>query len=526
MSLPADFNPEGLAPHIIIYDSNWQKQLEYVHEYIDPDGVRDFTLQDWKISGGVNSDAGNCQITIEDNEANHTLQIRPDWIVEVYLYLTQEELWFTGIIKEPGLTREGYGQQTIDFTAYGYAHTLTQRFIKITKAGYTDADGIVTDADGIKISELAKFCLHNDAMLIPPGDPSITTDIEDIDIILGSFTKENQSQAIVLAELANIAGAVYGVTPNLQLYFRSLNTNSGKTITNDKLENYTQENLYIIRNKRYSIRDSATRKAYTNLIGLDITIQTPIIADNGGTIRFTPAKDFTGFSLNSFPGEIKGAQIFMSDRVDGQQDHHIIEWRVTDDDWYDTIIASGTITDTTLDALPDTGGWVDLGDIPDASQRTLWLNNRYSSWYIYTASGAGRIRQYNDGESEQRVTGHDLRIRSTQETQTTLKAVNTTLKKTHRDSEVMEYLAEKPEGETATTLFEGLLNQAAKIRRIFSPVITSVNNSPPPLGKRMRFIDKQNGIDFKPVLIGYDISGNEKSKLVATNMEMELVELV
>ena len=528
MSLPNDFNPEGLSPHIIVYDNNWKKRLEYVHENIDEDGVRDFILQSWRISGGVNSDAGNCNIVIEDFSTEHTLKIKPDWIIQIYLYDTQEQLWFTGIIHQPGLTRAGYGQQTINVSAYGYSHGLTNRFISVTKAAYESANGILSDDTGIKISELAKFCIHNDAMLIPPADPNLTLDVEDIDIKLGSFEKENQSQAIVLAELANIVGGVYGITPELALYFRSLNTNSGKTITNDKLNSYRNEDLYIIRNQEYTIRDSATKRAYTNLIGLDITIQAAIIPDNGGTDRANTSYDYIGFSLDSLPGELEDIQVFLQDREPGDGD---LNWKVTNNNWNSNEIASGTIPESTLNALGAEGNWVTLGTIPAAennNSRRLWFDNSHSSYYILVKDGVGSYKRAFSTDTWNGATTQigQLRIRSTRETSTILKAQNTTLKKTHRDSESMEFLSEKPEGETATVLFEGLLNQAAKIRRIYSPVIVHANGSPPPLGKRMKFIDKFNGLRTNPVLIGYDIEANHTTKLTAIDLQLELEDFV
>ena len=538
MSLPEGFNSEGLAPHIIIYDSNWKKQLEYIHENIDEDGVRDFTLQSWKISGGVNSDAGSCQIIIEDFDAEHTFKIKPNWIIQIYLYSTQEQLWFTGIVYQPGLARDGYGQQIITLEAYGYANDLTNRFISVTKARYSDADGISSDDTGIKISELAKFVVHNDAMLIPPGDPNLTTDIEDIDIKLGSFDKENQSQAIVLAELANIVGGVYGVTPELVLYFRSLNTHSGKIITNDDLASQDNDSLYIIRNKQYAVQDAATKRAYTNLIGLDITIQAAVLPDNGGTDRATTAYSYIGFSLDGFGnGELEDIQVFLQDREPNDGD---INWKVTGDGWDDSELTSGRITEAKIAALGSEGGWVTLGTIPAAlvdsngvvTPRRLWLDNGHSSYYILTKIGVSPNYKFYSGSPgswNNALRGRPaatLRIRSTRESQTILKAQNTTLKKTNRDSESMEYLSEKPEGETATALFEGLLNQAAKIRRIYSPVIVHANGSPPPLGKRMKFVDKFNGINTNPVLIGYDIGADPQTKLTAIDMTLELEDFV
>ena len=95
MKLFSEHNTSGLSPHIIIYNNVWDKQLEYVHENINPQGIRDFTLKSWKLSGGINDDVGTCTIEIEDKNAEHTLQIKPDWIVRIYLYREQEHLWFT-----------------------------------------------------------------------------------------------------------------------------------------------------------------------------------------------------------------------------------------------------------------------------------------------------------------------------------------------------------------------------------------------------------------------------------------------
>ena len=529
MSLPEGYNADGVVPHIIIYDNNWQKQFEYVHEYIDPNGTRDFYLKSWKISGGINSDAGQCDIGIDDSDHELTLKIRPNWIIQIYLHGTQSQLWFTGFIREPAISREGYGQQDVIVKAYGYANTLTQRFINITKAAYEAADGIESNTDGITISELAKFCLHDDAMIIPPADPNLTLDVEDLDIILNSFTKENQSQAVVLAELANIAGALYGVTPNLEFYFRSEETQSRFIVANDSLEDYDPDNLYIIRNRNYMLRENTTKRAVTNLIGLDITIQVPLIPDNGGTDRANTSYDYIGFSLNAYgDGELKDIQVFLQDREPGDGD---LNWKVTNTDWNGNEIASGTITEATLNALGAEGNWVTLGTVPiseddngNTRPRILWLDNSHSSYYILIKEGVDSYTLSISGSPDQNPTGQ-LRLRSTEEKQVILKAQNTTQKEISRDIESMEYLSEKPSSETATTLFEGILNQSAKVRQIYAPLTVSVNQNPPPLGKRVRFIDSWNGLDTNPLCIGYDIYADHQTALSAIDMNLELEEL-
>ena len=543
MSLPPNYTASGIVPHIIIYDSNWQKRLEYIHEKIDPNGTRDFYLKDWKISGGINSDAGSCSIIIEDHDTQHTLKIKPDWFIQIYLYREQEQLWFTGIIIDTGISRDGYNQQTINVSAYGYAHGLTNRFVDINQLAYEGADGIESSAAGIKISELAKFALHDDAMLIPPADPNITQNIEDLDITLPSFSKENQSQSAVLAELANIAGAVYGIDPNLEFYFRSLTSQSPAIITNDDLVHQDPTNLYILRNQPYTIRENAVKKSFTNLIGLDVTLSVSQYADNEGTnaIDFTEIisnhRFFTLFYVAQRIGtdELDNLQVWVVPPADRSTITEALQWKVGTGSFNpQNTYHEGSIPVNTLKALSQFGGWVSLGHIDPQNIDRVAAFRIPKNNYTLVSNGTNTAQSSLDnafriatstGSIGSNYNGN-IRLRSTSETQTTLKAQNTTLKKTQRDTESMEYLADRPSSDTATTLFEGILNEGAKVRRIYSPVIVSVNNNPPPLGKRVKFIDNFNGLNTNPVLIGYDIRADHRTKLEAINLELELEQLV
>ena len=286
MKLFSEHNTSGLSPHIIIYNNVWDKQLEYVHENINPQGIRDFTLKSWKLSGGINDDVGTCTIEIEDKNAEHTLQIKPDWIVRIYLYREQEHLWFTGIVVETALFRLGSDQQKINVTAYGYGHTLTQRYVNISKKEYeiiqgTTPQGITNTTEDVSISELVRFVLHDKAMLIPPADKNIPLDIEDIPILFKEFNEECVSQDIILEQLANITDAVYGVTPDLNFYFRLTKPQSDFIVTNKNQENQDPATLYIIRNQPYTITDSSQKKA-TDVIGRHISILDDTIPDNKG----------------------------------------------------------------------------------------------------------------------------------------------------------------------------------------------------------------------------------------------------
>ena len=53
---------------------------------------------------------------------------------------------------------------------------------------------------------------------LPPPDLNLVIDVEDIDIKLRKYKKNNRSQAAVISELANFGNAIFGIDPNLRFF--------------------------------------------------------------------------------------------------------------------------------------------------------------------------------------------------------------------------------------------------------------------------------------------------------------------
>ena len=90
--LPNDYNPRPLYPIIRIFDNKMREQYVWEHQrLIGEDSRQDFILNDWQFSIGICSDAGNCVLTIEDddalltNEGIGTPLIRPGFHVQISL---------------------------------------------------------------------------------------------------------------------------------------------------------------------------------------------------------------------------------------------------------------------------------------------------------------------------------------------------------------------------------------------------------------------------------------------------------
>ena len=564
-NLPADYSFSPLAPKILIFDENLRLQYTYEHPNINNSPEQDFVLLAWRLMSGINSNAGTCALTIEDHEDNLTEQngsliIGAGWHIQILLGKDASgvEPWFFGIINEPTLTRPGHGQQVIKLSAYGYAHSLSSRYISIDhEQARNQATNRLDDTDtSANISELVKLVFHSDSMLIPPPDPNLTINgIEDIPVKLSSLSKQNQSQGIVISELANVVNAIYGVSAERDFFFHTSDKHSGFVITND-LEDDTPDGnkLMLIRNKPYSYVDTTVRKAYTSLIGLDIIESQELMPDEGGTDEATLTNfGWLGYEI-PFKGKIDGSlEILMKDDTAGA--HVSIDYFLYDGSasffpntgttpFFDDIprVYEGVISKEQLDELSATPSYVKMPIQAEATPRT------YRIIFLKGSVGGGNntgiqiikddshthefeLTPYDSGANKGRINrsfsttaagrAGQARIRYREDKQTLVKAQNLELRNRFAATkEQIQYLPDTPPGETAATIFEGLLQQAGRARRIYK-IPVSVPNTRPPLGQQVRLIDTHNGIDVNPMLFTYSLESDRSQQLVCITMDLE-----
>lgn len=567
---PTGYNPDGLAPSIIIYNKNFQKIYEYNHPRIG--NIQDFVLLDWKLSLGVNSDAGSASITIEDHNGDFvndkgTVIIRPGFILQINLGKTSDSVqtWFTGIINEPQLERPGFKQQLITLQAYGYGSTLTNRFVTIKHDAILDADGSVSgDDNSAKVSEIARRIIQDDSLqVIPPADNFITADsIADIDIKLANLDKQIQSQQIILAELANIINGVYGITPDLDFYFRGNNTHGGFIATNDNniISRTNSEVLMIMRNQPYSYKDTIIKKAYTDLVGLDVTLTTDRLTSSGADRRNFGTKDYTVYTITTLdddgnptpyrkaiPADTLEILLYQVETIPttGQQNRRELAWQIAQytlgSNVLSTVVETNSVFSAdTLNTELKVGSneWVKLKhvDLPAIS------SNRIRGIVLSDGSQIGSkiqvVGKNNSGTTVYDANNHPsyvqaisgsftLRVRSQSTKQVILKAQNTELRKQQIPKQSVQSLTGQPASATATTLFEGILGQAGQIRRIYSDLIVSAPTNRPDLGRRITIKDSYNNIDTNALLIGIDAKANSRGKdITCQSIGIEAEEII
>ena len=560
VQIPSGYNPDGLAPVIYIYDHNLQLHYTYQHPQITDPPQQDFILSEWQISTGINSDAGHARIRIEDHDANLTdsvgdIIIKAGWHIQILLGKDANglESWFFGVCNEPMLERPQFGLQYIDVSAYGYAHTLTSRFVSISHAQERDSETAQLDETDTSacVSELVKLLFSDQSLLLPPADPNLTLNgVDDVDIKMANLDKTNQSQSIVLSELANLANCVYGITPDLDLYFHSATQHSGFIITNGDTSQIDPDKLMIIRNKPFVYKETIVRKAFTSLIGLDLTLKLDLLKDKGGSAEYhlrVSNSDHYGFEINHF-GTINELGLYLLRNRTLQYD---LPWEIksyygTNDPNYDdgTQETQGTLSkdalnNTNTGLTVNTADWITLNPrldaVPGATRRLLWFTPHTSFGGLYALYKPGNTNEIfgsngydfdrndssnydssdsgNSGIPRMRILGEPQ--------QTLLKAQNLKVQKQQQHKEQMQYMQGTPESETAEALTTGLLDQAGQRRRIYQ-FTASVPNTRPVMGKQIRVIDTHNGLDTNALLIGMDIEGGRQGKLTAIDITLEL----
>ena len=557
LQIPTDYNAEGLAPVVYIYDQNLQLRYTYQHPQIIDPPTQEFVLLKWQISAGINSNAGSCRLTIEDHDAvmteGGTSIIRPGWHVQILLGKDAAglESWYFGIINEPAIDRPGYGQQLIQISSYGYGHTLSTRFVTLMHEQERDANGDLDNTDmSACVSELVKQVFADESLVIPPPDSNLTLDgIDAIDVKLASLDKVNQSQGIVISELANVVNAVYGVDPNLSFFFHGADQHGGFTVSNGDARNIDAARLMIMSNKPYTTKDTIVRKAFTSLIGLDVTEQLDLINNPGGATTQRLARDeWYGWDIpyraalpsgdieialskgqSGEPGDLKYV-VF-----EGQNPTDLAELDTLLDSGSGTGIAySGSIAGSELTDLTTGINYVSFpvrlnAAVPAGHVRVIFMLIEWPERAMAVNRNDGPDQQYLASQSPGGVSNPtsgqaQMRVRSRE--QILLKAQNLTTQRQQQPKEQVQYLPDTPPGEAATRIFEGLLDQAGQIRRIFTGVTVSTPNERPPMGKRVRLIDTHNNLDVNPLLIGMDIGADRQTKLSAIRMTLELEQYV
>ena len=547
--LPAGYDAAPLAPVIFIYDHKFRIKYQWNHPQFGEDVQQDFNLQNWNISTGINSSVGEASITIEDHDDVLTdgtdragSGIAAGDMIQILLGKRSVEPYFFGICDEPVVVRPGVNQKKIEVNAVGYGVRFGEKHISINHLQRLAPSGDVDDTDNTaKVSELVKRVLSDYSVILqPPPDLNLTIDVDDINLKLAKYNKTvNTTQATAIGELANLAQAVYGVDPNLRFFFHPDNLSSGFVITNDLDLNVDVGKLLIIRNEPYSYKNSTVRGAYTNLIGTDVTQSTLAYPDNQGNVKVDlwPLLDqafllpwdegidklqisFTRTGNVTFPVEwwvIYRPASSYSGRYNPTYATH-------------NAVAAGEIPITELNDLPlNIAQFIefDVGqETPDEDHVVFFVCKSDSeNINVNIKQDTDIIGHFptNPANSSAGQAGQ-VRSRLPMVTNVLLKAQNLTLKHQKLIKENNQNFSDTPNSNTATQIFEGLMDSSGRVRRTYTGMVTSVPDNYPPLGKLYRIIDRFQKLDSYALLIGFDIGAGMDTYLTTTDMSLELEE--
>jgi len=544
VSYPSGFNADGLNPQIIIKDLLGATQYTWEHDAIDPSPTKDFDLAGWSIDGGVNTFHGLATITIDDrNQAlldttdlGRPIKIKNGW--EIIINLGKDaaglETWFDGIIEEPELIEVEGTITMIKITAIGWGILTAKKFSRIRRfqkklSGGLDLDTTDTNA---RVSELFKDCLEDTDHLAFPG--GVTTGItvvgvDTIDIKLPDLQRDFVSIGSLCNELANIAGALYGITPLKDAFLRLRgSTPSGFLITNDlsslKTTGWPVAKLLISRQQRFNYKDSTIDSGFTiihgtgaqnHILDADQTASDSLedLATTNTSWKFTAAHDNitkVGLFLSKVGTVDKDLHVCIVD-VDsgGIPDPNAVKQRIV-------------ISAERLEREVTTGGV--YIEIAFNSKIALEANTEYAILIdAYPDSGELRIdyqaatgTYYLNGASQ---TG-DIKFRTYHSKTMHIIGQNVVARRSLRDKEHTMDLSDFPDEDSATVAMEGMLENLSKIKRIYNPIVCSTPDDYLDLGKTCEVIDAATGLEDTVDIMGFGIGASsiDGGNLGAENM--------
>lgn len=544
MSYPSGYDARGLAPTIVIKDITGATKFTWEHKNVDPSPTQDFDLIGWQVEGGVNTFHGIATIIIDDRnqtlldttDLGRPLKIKNGWEMIIQLGKDQAglETWFDGIIVEPELIQEQGTITKIQVSAIGFGIRTAHRKTRIRRYQKKTSDGLSLDATDtdVRISELFKDILVDTDHLAFPGLGQETITVNGVDLIdikLPDLQRDFQSFGLVLNELANIAGALYGITPLKDAFLRLRgSTPSGFLITNKlndiKTTGWPVAKLLISRQERFNYKESTIDSGYTiihgtgaqhDVLDADQTTENALQDLNPSDVSFPFVAKFDNISkvalfLSKIGTIDKDLHVCVVDKGSGAGPNRTaikqrinvpfarLEREVTTGGVYFEVAFNSKIP---LEA--NSTYFILLGNYPDSGELRIDYQTGSGSYYLDDALQTG-----------------DMKFRTYHSKTMHIIGQNVVARQSLRDKEHVMNLRDFPNEETATIAMEGMLESLAKINRIYNPIICSAPDDYLDLGKTCDVIDGATGLEDTVDLMGFSIGGSalEGGNLGAENI--------
>ena len=238
----------GFFPSIKIYDPNDTLKYEWTSGKVGTEKF-DFSLAKTKLELGTGNFFGNCELTIHDPDRNlvdltsslASVKLEPEWRLDYYLGTSAANLtrYFSGYIREP-TSLKSHQYAAIEIFAVGKASLFSDWKITRNFIQQRDTDGITplaSDTDA-NVSNLFKSMNNDSKNWSFPGSSGTgftTTGVDDSSIQMSNFTKNFNDLSSIFQELANAAGANWGVDySTMDLWMKRRGTySSGMIVATD-----------------------------------------------------------------------------------------------------------------------------------------------------------------------------------------------------------------------------------------------------------------------------------------------------
>ena len=548
MSLPNNYDPTPLAPQIII-SRRGTELYRWEHPQISDAPTQDFNLENWAFRSGINTDAGNASIVIPDHELefapNELAPIEPGDMASISLGKNPANLqkYWAGEIKESRLINGGTNKQKVELSCVGQINELAHRY---TTIDYMFADWQTNPSS--RITEILKRVISGDGLLLPDS-LDITHNISDINIRLPHYQHRNRSIKSIIADLAKVGNATYGLSPNRELFF-GIPEQSDFVISSIG-EHQVESDAYV-HNVAYGSHKSHLTDGFGRVITFGLTALN-YIKNRGASSNIS--------NLYNDGGTRRDIRIPIGTSEETKTFHSFQVRLYLSRRWYALVgNGNGNLSSTATyfrsvriyksryglgqtEAIPNDTPFISLDTASanppitnfDVFRRALGLSSseEYASGWVAFSEPADWDEFWEEGKvyalvltpqsaTIRRFVGYGVNaIRITQISPTRLNTFATSGSK-------KEYIenAEGQDFETAKFLAEKFLEESQRGRRVLDAITIGPPARPPPLGKKITIHDAKSGRIIRPVLMGYDVSGSMATRNLAHKMQLSVSDAI
>ena len=521
MSLPNNYDPTPLAPQIEILRKGVRIFL-WQHPQISDNPTQDFNLESYSFRTGINTDAGNATLSIPDHEnefiQNGISPIQPADEIIISMGKSPDDLneWYGGDVKEIKIIDGGYNKQKLELTSIGYSNGLAYRFADFDME-WPDFE-INPDAT---VSEIARHIMQGEHLFIDETLNLNGLDIGNINVRLSHYQHHNRSVKSIIADLAKLGNATYGITPDKRFFFH------GKESSDFKIGKIDQEADAYQQNIPYANHHSQITDGFGRHLTFGVTSQNyvyeqpdikhyyaplyyfilPIVSENTHSLtvryRFTSRSQNNIFSISEI---IKTS----SNWALGTSQHNLGR---------STVIERLELEPSSFS--PNSNTFEELSNHIHHNHSTYYTNITIplpADWENFYDSEFYYILYLRTSES---TSGASNTLTGT-EPYLTISEMNDTMLISHNvyggKKEQIEN-ANNQELQPAQLIAERYLYESHKGRQVYDPITISPPSRVPPTGYRITLPDNTT-----PVLAGYNVSGNMSQRLIAHRIQLNLAE--